>query len=350
VDQELPEQLKFIVKESLTKSQSPGAAIAIRINGQAFLETGIGYQDINRKVPLSADANFYIYSITKTFIATAVLHLVSKGLLELDAPVPTYLTDFPLNTSATIRQLLSHTSGLPDYGEVPAYFEAVKANPSSPWSTEAFLDLVHTQGLKFAPGEGWAYSNIGYLLIRCFLEKTTDLSLQQLLNQVIFRPLSLQKTFVPTTLDDVSELTPGYTAFFSGDELQDMSRIYHPSWVAHRVAVSTAPELAKIIDGLFRGKLLDWSLVEQMSRPIYNLGKYPLFENLGYGLGLFVDTESSFGQVKGHTGEEPGYSVAAFYFPSLAGSSTTITALVNRDKHDYGLVLVGKMAHIIAEY
>lgn len=350
MDQDLREQLRLVVRQSLVKAQTPGAAVAIRVNGQVFLETGIGYQDRNHEVPLSTDANFYIYSITKSLIATASLHLVGEGLLELDAPVQTYLTDFSLFSSVTLRQLLSHTSGLADYGGVPAYCEAVKANPSSPWSTEAFLDFADSQGLQFAPGKGWAYSNIGYLLIKCILEKTTGLSIQKLLNKVIFSPLSLKKTFVPTTLDDVGELTPGYTAFFSGDELQDMTCVYHPSWVAHSVVISTAPELAKIIDALFRGKLLDLSLVEQMSHPIHHLGKYPLFKNLGYGLGLFVDRESPHATVKGHTGEGPGYSVAAFHFPRLAGSSTTIAALVNRDQHDYGLALVYKIADIIAEY
>ncbi|MBW4652656.1 MAG: beta-lactamase family protein [Kaiparowitsia implicata GSE-PSE-MK54-09C] len=350
MDQDLREQLRLVVKQSLIKDQIPGAAVAIHVNGQAFLETGIGYQDRNHEIPLPTDANFYIYSITKSLIATALLHLVGEGLLELDAPVQAYLTDFLLDTSVTLRQLLCHTSGLPDYGRVTAYSEAVKTNPSSPWSTEAFLDLAHTQGLQFVPGKGWAYSNIGYLLLKCILEKTTGLPIQKLLNKVIFSPLSLKKTFIPTALDDVDKLTPGYTAFFSGDELQDMTRVYHASWVAHSVVISTAPELAKIIDALFRGEILDLSLVEQMSNPIHNLGKYPLFENLGYGLGLFVDTESPYGKVKGHTGEGPGYSVAAFHFPRLAGSSTTIAALVNRDKHDYGLALVYEMAHIIAEH
>ncbi|MBW4518308.1 MAG: beta-lactamase family protein [Scytolyngbya sp. HA4215-MV1] len=348
--EDLQEQLRLVVRQSLIEAQIPGAAVAIHVNGQAFLEAGFGYQDRNHEIPLSTDANFYLYSITKSLIATTSLHLVGKGFLELDAPVQTYLTNFPLNTPVTLRQLLSHTSGLPDYGGVATYSEAVKANPSSPWSTETFLDLAHTQELQFVPGMGWAYSNIGYLLLKCILEKTTGLSIQKLLNKVIFSPLSLKKTFVPTTLDDVAELTPGYTTFFSGDELQDMTRVYHPSWVAHSVVISTAPELAKIIDALFRGKLLDLSLVEQMSHPIHNLGKYPLFENLGYGLGLFVDTESPHGKVKGHTGEGPGYSVAAFHFPKLASSSTTIAALVNQDKHDYGAALVYKMAHILAEH
>lgn len=350
MDRDLQEQLKLLVGQSLTKSQIPGAAIAIRVDGQAVLETSIGYQDRDCEVLLPTDANFYIYSVTKSLIATALLYLVSEGLLELDASVQAYLPDFPLNISITLRQLLSHTSGLPDYGGMPAYSEAVKANPGSPWSTEAFLNLAYTQGLQFAPGEAWAYSNVGYLLLKCILERTTGLSIQQLLNKVIFNPLSLKKTFVPTTLDNVNELTPGYTAFFSRDELQDMSRIYHPAWVAHSVVISTAPELAEIIDALFRGKILDSLQVEQMSQPVYNLGKYPLFESLGYRLGLFVDAESLHGKVKGHTGEGPGYSAATFHFPRLAGSDTTIAVLVNRDKHDYGLALVYKIAHIIAKY
>lgn len=344
------EQIKLVVEQSLIKAQTPGAAIAIRVNEQAVLETGIGYQDINHQIPLSKDASFYIYSITKSLIAAASLHLVGEGFLQLDTPVKKYLTDFPLDTSVTLRQLLSHISGIPDYGEMSAYTEAVKANSSSPWSTETFLKLAQTQGLKFVAGTGWAYSNIGYLLIKCILEKVTGLSLQKLLNQIIFSPLSLQKTFVPSTLDDVNELTPGYTTFFSGNELQDMTRIYHPAWVAHGVVVSTSPEIAKIIDALITAKILNPSLVEQMSLPIYNLGKYPLFDNLGYGLGLFLDTESPYGKISGHTGEGPGYSVAAFHFPKLAGSRTTIAALVNRDKHDYGLTLLYKIAHTIAEY
>lgn len=348
--QDLRAQLKFTVKQSLAKSQTFGVAIAIRIDGQAFIETGIGYRDDKHQVSLPTDATFYLYSITKSLIAIASLHLVSEGLLKLDASVQTYLTNFPIDTSITLRQLLSHTGGLPDYGGVTAYCEAVKANPSSPWSTEAFFELANTQGLQFPPGKGWAYSNIGYLLLKCILEETTGLSIQKLLNKVIFSPLSLKKTFAPTTLDDVEGLTSGYTAFFGGDELQNMTRIYHPSWVAHSVVISTAPELAKIIDALFRGEILDLSLVEQMSHPVYNLGKYPLFENLGYGLGLFIDTQSPYGMAKGHTGEGPGYSAAAFHFSRLAGSSTTIAALTNRDKHDYGLALVYKIARLIAKH
>ena len=84
---DLREHLKLIVEQSLAKSHIPGAAVAIRINGQAFIEIGIGCQDRDCEILLPTDANFYIYSITKSLIATAVLHLVGEGLLALDASV-----------------------------------------------------------------------------------------------------------------------------------------------------------------------------------------------------------------------------------------------------------------------
>lgn len=347
--QDLQEHLRTTVEQALDEFQAPGAAIAVIIDGRTFLETGIGYQDSPKQVLLSADANFYIYSITKSLIAAAMLYLVEKGILDLDTSVRPYLTDFPLDSSITFRQLLSHTSGLPDYGGVTAYSDAVRTNPRSPWSREIFFDLAQNQGLQFMPGNGWAYSNIGYLLLKCLLEQITGLSLQQIFNQVIFTPLSLKKTYVPTSLNEINGLTPGYTIFF-GEGLQDMSRIYHPAWVAHGVVISTAPELAQIVDALFTGKLFDLGHVEQMTSPIHTLGRYSLFKDLGYGLGLFVDTGSPYGKVAGHTGEGPGYSAAAFHFPELAGARTTIVALVNRDRCDLGLALVYKMANLIARY
>ncbi|BAY42522.1 serine-type D-Ala-D-Ala carboxypeptidase [Scytonema sp. HK-05] len=340
MNQDLQHSLRLRVEQTLQESQTPGATIAIYINGQPFLEMGVGDQDPNHQVPLPSDANFYIYSITKSLLATAALNLVKEGQLDLDASVQPYLPNFSLDAPITLRQLLSHTSGLPDYGEVRAYFDALQATPSSPWSTQTFLNLAQTQGLQFTPGTGWAYSNIGYLLLRFVLEAVTNLPIHQYLHNVIFSPLSLKKTFVPGTLDDVRELTPGYSTFFSGDELQDVIRFYHPGWVSHGVVVSTAPELAKIIDALFAGSLLNASLVEQMLHPIHILGnEHPLFHTIGYGLGLFLGIDSPYGTVGGHTGAGPGYSVAAFHFPSLVENRMTLVALANRDRHDLDLAL-----------
>ncbi|HLO84836.1 MAG TPA: serine hydrolase domain-containing protein [Nostocaceae cyanobacterium] len=344
----LKEQLKLAVENFLSKSQIPGAAVAVYVNSQAFLELGIGYQNLSHTVLLPTDANFYIYSITKSLLATVSLYLVNQGLLTLDTSLQPY-TPF-LDTPITLRQLLSHTSGLPEYGELPIYFASVKANPASPWSTQEFLEIIQKQGLQFPPGQGWKYSNIGYLVLRCVLEKITGLSIQQLLEKVIFNPLGLQKTFLPQSLDDVYQLTPGYSNFFHQDELQDISQIYHPGWVAHSVVISTAPELAKIIDALFTGKIIPPDLVEQMLSPVHIFGEYPPLKLAGYGLGLALDVESPYGKMGGHNGGGPGYSTAAFHFSKLANSRVTVVALLNRDKHDHGLLLVDKIAQVFQEF
>jgi D-alanyl-D-alanine carboxypeptidase len=129
-----------------------------------------------------------------------------------------------------------------------------------------------------------------------------------------------------------------------------MASLYHPGWVSHEVVVSTAPELAKIIEALFLNRILSATLIEQMLYPVHILGKFPLFEKLAYGLGLFIDLESHHGMVAGHTGEGLGYSVAAFHFSDLAGSRITIAAIANQDRHDYGLVLVYKLVEVLKKF
>ncbi len=340
--------LKAAVEQTLAQAQMSGAAIALRIDGQPGLNIGVGYQDIDRTKPLPEDASFYIYSVTKTFIAAALLHQVSQGRLDLDAPIQHYWPDFPVATPITLRQILSHTSGLPDYGGLPDYSAAVKATPSMPWSSEAFLAIARTRGLLFDPGQGWSYSNIGYLALKFLLENITGQPLQAVLNQLVFAPLALTQTLVASTLEDVTELTPGYTALF-GDNLQDMSQRYHPGWVSHGVMISTVPELAAMIDALMTGKILDLTLVEQMVQPMHSLGSHPPLQNVNCGLGLFMDTDSPYGRVMGHNGGGPGYSIAAFHFSALGGRPTTIAAATNGEGNNVGLDVAYAVARALSE-
>jgi D-alanyl-D-alanine carboxypeptidase len=347
MDPKIQAALNAAVKQTLAQAQMPGAAIALRIDGQPWLNLGVGYRDLAQTQPLPENASFYIYSVTKTLIAAAVLHQVSQGRLDLDAPIQHYWPDFPVATPMTLRQILSHTSGLPDYGGLPAYSAAVNATPGAPWSAEAFLEVARNQGLLFDPGQGWSYSNIGYLALKLLLEAITGQPLQAVLNQLIFAPLGLTQTFVASTLEDVTGLTPGYTSIF-GDQLQDMSQRYHPGWVSHGVVVSTASELAAMMDALVTGKILDLALVEQMAQPVHRLGSHPPLQTVGCGLGLFMDTDSPYGQVAGHNGGGPGYAIAAFHFSALAGRPTTIAAATNREGDNVGLDVVYAIAHTLA--
>ena len=340
--------LSAAVDHLLAQAQMPGAAIALRIDGQPWLNIGVGYQDIQHTQPLPEDASFYIYSVTKTLIAAAVLHQVNQGRLDLDAQIQHYWPDFPVATPITLRQILSHTSGLPDYGGLPAYNAAVRATPDEPWSAEAFLAIARTRGLLFDPGQGWSYSNIGYLALKLLLENVTGQTLQVVLNQLIFAPLALTQTFVASTLEDVAGLMPGYTSTL-GDTVQNMAQRYHPGWVSHGVVVSTASELATMMDALLTGQILDPLLVEQMAQPVHSLGSHPPLTNVGCGLGLFMDIDSPYGRVAGHNGGGPGYSIAAFHLSALAGRPTTIAAATNREGDNVGLDVVYAVVRALSE-
>ncbi|MBD1876917.1 beta-lactamase family protein [Nodosilinea sp. FACHB-131] len=348
MNQGIQSVLRGAVELTLAQAQMPGAAIAICIEGKPSFTMGMGHQDLSQTIPLSIDASFYIYSVTKSLIAAAVLHQVSEGCLGLDAPIQDYWSDFPVATPITLRQILSHSSGLPDYGGLPAYNEAVKATPSAPWSPESFLEVASSRGLLFDPGQSWSYSNIGYLALKLLLEKVTGQPMQDHLDKLFLAPLGLKQTFVAASLDDITGLTPGYTSIFS-DELEDMSQRYHPGWVSHGVVVSTAAELATMMHALITGHILDPTLVEQMAQPVHSLGPHPPLQNVGCGLGLFVDTASPYGRVAGHNGGGPGYSIAAFHFSALAGCPTTIAAATNREGDNVGVDVAYALARVLAE-
>lgn len=348
---ELQQRLNEVVLQALLAADTPGAAVALILDGQPILKAGIGFRDLHHKAVLDPDALVYIYSVTKPLLATAMLLLVSQGRLELDTPVQTYLHDLPLDALVTVRQLLNHTAGLPDYGGMRAYFDALKADPSHPWTSDEFLQKTLPLGLRFIPGQGWSYSNIGYLILRRLIERETNSSMRVALQELIFRPLSLQRTFVAETLENAQCLTPAYSKFFSPDDLLlDVTHLYHPGWVSHGVIVSTASELARIFEALFTNQLLSLALLSTMLDFVHVPGQHPLFTQQMYGLGLMIDPQSRYGQIAGHGGEGPGYSTAALHFSNVTGHRVTSVALVNREQHDLGMRIAFSLVDVLADF
>src|SRR5947209_12537275 len=114
--------------------------------------------------PESADEPaFLAYSITKAFTASLVLKLCEEGRLSLDDPIARWFPRIAQAERICLRQLLNHTAGIPDYGCIPAYHDSVRSSPSKPWSFERFAAETFEKGLLFVPGQGWIYSNPGYM-------------------------------------------------------------------------------------------------------------------------------------------------------------------------------------------
>jgi D-alanyl-D-alanine carboxypeptidase len=268
-----------------------------------------------------------IYSLTKTFIATLILKLAEQGKLGLDARLAEYRPAAPFATQVTIRQLLQHSSGMPDYGPLPEYHDSVRAHPDQPWSEAEFVARTCAKGLTFEPDKGWLYSNIGYLLLKQTIETVTSQSFGAALDAMIAKPCGLSSLSVPTTLADLHALAPGLSNYLaSGGTAVDARGRYHPGWVAHGVIAATAADVAAFYDALFRGDILAPSSLAAMKTGARVPQTRPPFRDASYGLGLMSDHDAPSGAIYGHTGEGPGYHAAAYRF-----GSTTIAVLVNAE-------------------
>src|SRR5262249_23138087 len=150
-------------------------------------------------------------------------------------------------------------------GGLRAYHEAVKTSPTAPWSFERFAAETFDHGLWFEPGGGWAYSNPGYMLLRRVAEELTGASYGTLVSERIVRPLGLRRTFVAESTHDLAALAPGTSRALSSDGgPRDVRTHYHPGWVSHGVVASTASDLVRFLDALFRSELLSPNSLAEM--------------------------------------------------------------------------------------
>lgn len=342
-------RLAETVRQALRAADAPGCAAALTVDGRLVFAAGIGGQDRAGVTPLPAEAQCYVYSVTKPLLAVAALQLVAQGHFALDTAVQNSLPALSLATPVTLRQLLCHTGGIPDYGNLPAYTQALRATPTRPWTSAEFLAHTLAQGPAFPPGQGWAYSNTGFLIIRLLLEQISGMPLRALLQRHLFSSLGLRRTFVAETLEDARVLTPGYSAFFHLErELEDIRALYHPGWVAHGVVVASARELARLFDALFTGVLLEPEFIAMLLAPTPVPHTHFWFRQPAYGLGLMLDAQLRYGVTAGHGGEGPGYSVGALHCTEVEGHAVTSVALVNRDQPDVGMRIASALIDALA--
>jgi len=176
-------------------ANGPGAAVLVIQDGKILHEKGYGLANITTKTPITSTTTFDLASCSKQFTAMAIMMLAERGKLSYDDPLTKFFPEFPAYASKiTVRHLLNHTSGLPDYMGVfrtgPA---GISAEPSS---REALTMLTQIREPIFAPGEKWEYSNSGYVVLAQIVEKASDMSFPAFLKQNVFDPLGMSATIV----------------------------------------------------------------------------------------------------------------------------------------------------------
>ena len=169
----------------------PGAAVIVVQDGKPVLRKGYGLAEVELGVPIRPDMVFRVGSVTKEFTSACILMLSEQGRLKLDDDITKYLPDYPSGgRKITIEQLLTHTSGIHSYTDMPSWGKRMRED----WTLAELVDFFENEPFDFAPGAKWHYDNSGYVLLGVILEKVTGKKYADVVADMIFRPLGMKQT------------------------------------------------------------------------------------------------------------------------------------------------------------
>lgn len=284
------------------------AAVAEVRVGSRVWRGGSGTTELNGSRPVPVNARFRAGSTTKTLIATVVLQLVAEHRLSLSDRLGDVLPGVvPGGDAITVRQLLSHTSGLPDYwNALWRSLDDVVTKRTQTWTPSELITLALHDGWNPAD-HAYAYSNTNYLLLGMVIEKITGHSYAQEATRRVLRPLGLHDTDFP----GVSPVIPGPHAhgYFPDDQHQPVDVTdYNPSFIgAAGEVITTTRDLNVFYLGLLSGRLLPHHLLAEMKNTSPTAGQY------GLGLDhLNVQCGTRTVGIWGHEGNMPGYQTYAY--------------------------------------
>jgi CubicO group peptidase (beta-lactamase class C family) len=328
----------------VTTADTPGAAVLVRKQGQIIFERGYGVRDLRTKAKIGASTNFRLASFTKQFTAMAIMLLVHDGKLRYDETLPELFPDFPAyGKSVTIRNLLNHTSGLPDYEDL---MDAAEKAKGPLWSPEKQIQdgevlemLKKEKNGKFAPGTSWSYSNSGYVVLGIIVAKMSGQSYGEFLQKRIFAPLRMNHTIVHQKgKNEVTNRAFGHTKESGAFKETDQSST--SATLGDGGIYSNLEDLGKWDDALRNHTLLTEKEFQPALTPVkLNDGSDPRWpleptdDNLhpgkpvSYGFGWFLDSYQGRARMW-HTGTTMGFRTVIERFPE--GDGLAMIILCNR--------------------
>lgn len=250
----------------LAAGKSAGLAVAIVQNGKVVFARGYGKANLEWNTAVTPDTVFRIASNTKTFTATSVLLLVEQGALSLDDRLNKFFPDFPRGGEVSVRQLLSHTSGITTFDDLYHDKPELTIQRTMP---EMVAFISHLDPLyRFTPGTAYQYSNSGYYLLGAIVEKVSRVSLQQFMSEHIFKKIGLEHT----AMDAIEDIVPLRASGYMRDDAKP--GVFHNApYIPYTTPGpagglrSSVVDLARWHSALFGGKLLGPVMLKQMTSP-----------------------------------------------------------------------------------
>ncbi len=324
-DQPLPSDLR----EAARSSQAPGLVAAIIRDGkltEVFTWGGAQCDGTGRADPRAA---FEIGSISKQMTAAAALQLWERGQLNIDAPVGSYLSDIPkLWQAVTIRQLLTHTSGVPDYEDIGGY--GIYETTPTPQQVYA---IVATRPLDFEPGTNWRYSNTGYFLLSRVIEVVSGETFSAHMRTHLFARLRMRQTFLGQRAPKGVMRAQGCKPVGESGARATVRPISEESTMGAGGVYSTLADMAKWEFALRTDRVVSQQSLALMRSPV----PHGRSGSVQFGMGMMMGDFRGAGWF-GHDGQTQGFAAD---FESYPDRNTAIVVLANQHDSDLGQIMRG---------
>ena len=261
------------------KADEPGAAVIVMRNGKPLLRAGFGLAHVELGVPIQPEMVFRLGSITKQFTAVSILMLEARGKLSVQDRITKYLPGYPVRGyKITIEHLLTHTSGIKNYTNMPEFWKDAKEDKS----VTEHIDQFKKQPMDFAPGARWAYSNSGYFLLGAIIEKVSGQSYAEFLKRHIFDPLGMSHTY----FDTAASIIPGRVAGYgkNADVVENTAYISMTRPYAAGSLASSVDDLAKWDAALYTETLVPHSALQRAWTPCTTKTGRTCFYGYGWGI------------------------------------------------------------------
>jgi D-alanyl-D-alanine carboxypeptidase len=318
----LLDQLRAKFEELHRAGSFPGGTASFSFAGGRTLGIAVGVSDRRTGRRMTPLDRMLLGSVGKTFASALALMLVHDGKFALDDPISRFFgaepwfDRLPNGRRITVRQLMTHTSGLVRYEFNPKFLADLSADPDKVWTGEERLAYLFDARAPFAPGQGWEYSDTNYIVLGMIIERTGGAPYYEQLHQRILQPNSLSRT-IPSD-KRLLPIVQGYAGpnnpFGGTDEMIANGRFaINPQfeWTGGGLA-TTSDDLVKWAKLLYEGRVIPESLMDDLLNGV----PARLGPETRYGLGVTI-RPTALGMTYGHSGFMPGYQTDLMYFPEM---------------------------------
>lgn len=297
-----PADIDAYIKNELKRQNIPGMVIYVRKAGKTIVKKAYGLANVDKSEPTQVTDRFDVGSIVKTFTGAMAMQLVEKGKLTLEAPAKQYLPMLPdAWKDVTVRQLISHSSGIPEYVGVPG----IGLNDS--YTIKQWDENMFGLPLDFEPGTIFQYSNSNFVLLGRIIESLTGKKYLEALNEWIAKPSGASFEF-RTQLRGVNPRATGY--FYVDGKWQDAGIGGYAPIQSDGMAFCTVDDMAKFSDAYFAGKIVSKPTIALATAP----NRTKNGRKTGYGYAWFTRKIEGHPFIS-HGGNSVGYSASMSYFP-----------------------------------